>query len=81
MDRARKYLQMGYTRSRRYAAHPGGRKRAADGALLPGGPPDPRKEESAEIFRARWREVTEDPEYQRLKALHQRRVRRPPQQS
>jgi hypothetical protein len=31
MDMARKFLQMGYTRARRYANHKSGRKYAADG--------------------------------------------------
>src|SRR5690349_14440736 len=31
MDMARKFLQMGYTRARRYADHRSGRKYAADG--------------------------------------------------
>ena len=39
MDMARKFLQMGYTRSRRYANHPGGRKYAGkkpkDGVAKP----------------------------------------------
>ena len=79
MDMARKYLQMGYTRARRYANRKGGRKRGPDGEPLPLGTGDPAKAEVAAIFQARWREVTDDPDYQRLKAEHQRRVsRRPP---
>ena len=34
MDMARKFLQMGYTRSRRYANHKGGRKYAEDGETI-----------------------------------------------
>lgn len=74
MDMARKYLQMGYTRARRYANHRGGRKRAADGTPNPLGSGDPQKAEIAAIFRARWREVAEDEEYQRLKATHMKRT-------
>lgn len=74
MDMARKYLQMGYTRARRYANHRGGRKRGADGTPLPPGTGDPTKAEVAEIFRARWRAVADDPEYRRRKALHQKRL-------
>jgi hypothetical protein len=76
MDMARKHLQMGYTRSRRYAAHPGGRKRDTEGRPLPPGPPDPAKAAAAEMFRERWRAAAEDPLYLRLKAEHQERRRR-----
>lgn len=74
MDMARKYLQMGYTRARRYANHKGGRKRDAAGQDLPLGTGDPAKAEVAAIFRERWREVADDPVYQRLKAAHRRRT-------
>jgi hypothetical protein len=79
MDMARKYLQMGYTRARRYANHKGGRKRAPDGSELPLGTGDPVKAEVAALFHARWRAVADDPDYQRLKAEHQRRVSRQPE--
>lgn len=72
MDLARKFLQMGYTRARRYANHRGGRKRAADGTPVPFGSGDPEKARVAEIFRARWREVADDADYQRLKERHRR---------
>ncbi|CAA9577712.1 MAG: FIG074102: hypothetical protein [uncultured Thermomicrobiales bacterium] len=72
MDMARKYLQMGFTRARRYANYRGGRKRAPDGNSVPFGSGDPRKAQIADLFRTRWRAVAEDPEYLRLKALHQR---------
>ena len=35
MDMARKFLEMGFTRSRRYANHPSGRKYAKDGSIRP----------------------------------------------
>src|ERR1044071_2204914 len=35
MDMARKFLQMGYTRSRRYANHSSGRKYSSEGRVLP----------------------------------------------
>ncbi len=76
MDMARKYLQMGYTRARRYANRKGGRKHGPDSELLPTGTGDPAKAEVAAIFAAHRREVVEDPEYQRLKARHQRLVSR-----
>ena len=72
MDMARKYLQMGFTRASRYANHPGGRKRAADGTPLPAGPSDPVKAAVASLYRAAWRSTATDPEYVRLKAAFQR---------
>lgn len=54
MDMARKFLQMGYTRSRRYANHKSGRKYgAADRTVLPR-EEDPIKAESATIFYEKW---------------------------
>lgn len=64
MDVARKYLQMGYTRSRRYAKYKGGKK------SQPWEAEDPVKSRAAGIFREKWRAVTEDEEYQRLKERH-----------
>lgn len=73
MDMARKYLQMGYTRARRYANHRGGRKWNADrSAVLPLSP-DPEKARAAAIFKAAWDRVRADPEYQRLTANHRAR--------
>jgi hypothetical protein len=66
MDLARKYLQMGYTRSRRYANHKGGRKYDAQGHALERAL-DPTKAESARIFKQKWDEVRADPTYQLLK--------------
>lgn len=66
-DMARKFLQMGYTRSRRYANHKGGRKYDSDGRVLPLDV-DSEKAESAEIFRVVWKRVEADEEYQRQKA-------------
>ena len=57
-DMARKYLQMGYTRARRYANHKGGRKYNPDtGKELPLNVNAPEKEESADIFYKKWREA------------------------
>ncbi len=75
MDMARKYLQMGYTRARRYANHRGGRKRAADGTENPLGSGDPAKAEVAVIYREHWREAAADEQYQRLKADHTKRIK------
>lgn len=82
-DMARKYLQMGYTRSRRYARHRGGRKYdgpvpadrkgesgARGRAELPPDEEDPVKAESARIFKAAWDAVAADETYRRLKAEH-----------
>jgi hypothetical protein len=68
MDMARKFLQMGWTRARRYANHASGRKYdRATGALLTGDP-DPVKAESAAIFRAAYDRARADPIYVRAKA-------------
>lgn len=64
MDVARKFLQMGYTRARRYAKYAGGKKSRLRESE------DPEKARAAEIFRERWREVAEDPEYERLEEQH-----------
>jgi hypothetical protein len=69
MDVARKYLQMGYTRSRRYAKYSGGNK------SKPLEEPEPAKSRAAEIFYAKWREAAEDEEYLKLKEEHRRRHR------
>lgn len=66
MDMARKFLQMGYTRSRRYAKRASGRKYGRDGRLLPL-QPDVHKARSAVHFRAAWRRVEADPQYARAK--------------
>ena len=70
MDMARKFLQMGYTRSRRYANHKGGRKYASGTHAPLTEPGDPIKAESALIFRAVLDQAKVDPEYLRLKARH-----------
>ncbi|MDQ4063436.1 MAG: DUF4385 domain-containing protein [Actinomycetota bacterium] len=69
MDVARKYLQMGYTRSRRYAKYKGGNK------SKPLDEPDPVKSRAAEVFYEKWREAAEDEEYLKLKEEHKRRNR------
>ena len=83
MDMARKFLQMGFTRSRRYANHRGGKKydgpvpadkKGQSGAHgrseLPRSDEDPEKAESARIFYAAYQQAKDDPEYVRLKAEH-----------
>ncbi len=63
MDVARKYIQMGWTRARRYARHKGGRKYGEDGVELPLGEEDPIKTESARLFRVALDEVLRDARY------------------
>ena len=72
MDMARKFLQMGYTRSRRYANHSTGRKYNDQGKMLPFRN-DPVKAESARIFFAAWKAVEADPDYASLKTEWKRR--------
>ena len=67
MDVARKYLQMGYTRARRYAKYKGRNKSKPLAEL------DPEKSRAAGIFYDKWREAAEEEEYLRLKKEHQRR--------
>jgi len=72
-DMARKFLQMGWTRARRYANHPGGRKYDPEtGELLPR-EIDPIKAEAAAIFYKRYVEARENPRYVALKREHQER--------
>ena len=63
MDMARKFLQMGYTRSRRYANHKTGRKYAKDSKVILPNQEDPIKAESAKIFYEMWQVAKLDPEY------------------
>jgi hypothetical protein len=66
MDMARKYLQMGYTRARRYARHRNGRKYARDGTEL-ALEPDATKQRSANAFAVAWRRVIADRTYRAMK--------------
>jgi hypothetical protein len=74
-DMARKFLQMGYTRSQRYARHRSGRKYDAAGAVLPDDM-DVEKARSAAIFLAALERARADEKYRELKRQHQDRVRR-----
>ncbi|WP_080057112.1 DUF4385 domain-containing protein [Spirosoma aerolatum] len=79
MDMARKFLQMGYTRSRRYANHASGQKydgpvpteqkgrSGAHGRAQLPRDEDPVKAESARIFYGKYLEAREDPDYKKLK--------------
>ncbi|ALD22146.1 DUF4385 domain-containing protein [Hymenobacter sp. DG25A] len=85
-DMARKFLQMGYTRARRYANHRGGKKydgpvpadkkgqSGAHGrAELPRAPEDPEKAAAASIFKLKWDEARLHPEYVRQRAAFETR--------
>jgi hypothetical protein len=67
MDMARKFLQMGYTRSRRYANHRSGKKYSAKQELLPF-ENDPQKAASATLFKAYWQRAETDDVYSDLKS-------------
>ncbi|MES2730952.1 MAG: DUF4385 domain-containing protein [Bacteroidota bacterium] len=84
-DMARKFLQMGYTRARRYANHRSGRKYASnpqkemtptaekqsrkEGLLPPD--PDPIKAEAAAIFKEKWALAKNNPNYLIQRQQHQ----------
>jgi len=85
MDMARKFLQMGWTRARRYANHKGGRKyisnpqkaetKEAERELRQAGQlpiaNDPEKAKAAAIFYEKYVQAREEAEYKRLKKEHQ----------
>lgn len=67
-DMARKFLQMGFTRSRRYANYKGGKKyNPIDHSLNPRNTGDPQKAESAAIFYRAWQEAEKNERYVCLK--------------
>ncbi|MEH2251485.1 DUF4385 domain-containing protein [Nostoc sp.] len=75
-DMARKFIQMGYTRSRRYANHKSGRKYKQNSEtsdskkeILPY-EVDSVKAESAAIFKAKWIEAKTNEKYQELLVKH-----------
>lgn len=82
-DMARKFLQMGYTRSRRYANHKSGRKyktnpqkessqeaqMKARKDILPN-EVDPLKAQSAAIFKEKWIQAKTNEKYLQLLAQH-----------
>ncbi|ENS4376880.1 DUF4385 domain-containing protein [Salmonella enterica] len=72
MDMARKFIQMGYTRARRYANYKGGRKYAEDGSLNTRGN-DPTKAAAATVFKGWWDKIRQDEDYLKRKRLHQAR--------
>lgn len=68
-DLARKYLQMGFTRARRYTNYRGGRKydQANDYALKEKGTGDPEKAISAQIFYDVWQQAEANEKYTMMK--------------
>ena len=73
MDMARKFLQMGYTRSRRYANHKSGRKYKEGTSEVLQREEDTVKAESARIFYDKWKKAREDKKYLECKKLHKER--------
>jgi len=72
MDMARKFLQMGFTRSRRYANHRSGKKYNSDGSIREqdSGSEDSSKAESARIFYAYYNKARSDEGYARMRREH-----------
>ncbi|EGV3131755.1 DUF4385 domain-containing protein [Salmonella enterica] len=73
MDMARKFIQMGYTRARRYANYKGGKKYAEDGSLNTRGN-DPIKAAAATVFKGWWDKIRQDEDYLKRKRQHQARL-------
>jgi hypothetical protein len=74
MDMARKFLQMGYTRARRYANHLSGRKYdPKTGEVLPQAKDwdSNLKAQAAHIFYGYYQQVKEDDDYKMKKKAHQ----------
>jgi len=67
MDMARKFLQMGYTRARRYANHRSGKKYDEGGGVLSQEPDalSGEKARAARVFYEKYVEAREDPDYKR----------------
>lgn len=62
MDMARKFVQMGFTRARRYANHKSGRKYDEAGSVA-ARDPDPEKARAARVFYRMWKKLEADPTY------------------
>jgi len=77
MDMSRKFLQMGYTRARRYANHRSGRKYTEGGKEIVPREEDPIKAESAKLFYAKWQKAREDKKYLELKKMHREMYEKP----
>lgn len=70
-DMARKYLQMGFTRARRYFNFKGGKKYNAEKGYqqLEKGTGDPEKAKAADIFCKKWKEAEKNQKYTQLKKI------------
>lgn len=68
-DMARKYLQMGFTRARRYYNYKGGKKYDAenDYRQLERGTGDPEKAAAADIFYEKWQEAEANSMYAKMR--------------
>ena len=71
MDMARKFLEMGFTRSRRYANHSSGKKYAEDGSVRPQSPDalHCEKARSAKVFKQMRDKAAYDPKYQEMRKI------------
>lgn len=71
-DMARKFLMMGWTRARRYANHPSGRKYGEEGQVLPQHEDAlvGEKAQAAEIFKLKYFQAKDDEKYKTLAARH-----------
>ena len=90
MDMTRKYLQMGWTRSMRYANHRTGKKYVGDvppdkkgqsgahGRRVAPPEPDGAKLDSAQVFRERLEAVLTDPVYAAMREEHKKQHETPP---
>ena len=77
MDMAKKFLQMGFTRSRRYANHSSGKKYDSSGRVKPQEKDwqNSPKAESAKIFYSYYEKVKNDTVYLKLKLDHKNKSR------
>ena len=67
-DMARKFLQMGFTRARRFTNYKGGRKYdKIDYHLLEKGTGDPEKAISADLFFKKWKKAEHHADYAKMK--------------
>lgn len=69
-DMARKYLQMGFTRARRYANYKGGKKYDQDNGYrqMERGTGTSEKAAAADVFFKAWKAAEAEPRYQQLKS-------------
>lgn len=73
-DMARKYLQMGFTRARRYANHRSGKKYGRDSEVMPQERDweTSQKAEAAQIFKVLYDKARKNNKYLKLKEEHKR---------